>query len=155
MLCPVSIRSSGRLLLGLKAEFHFKHHTLTISSATQFDWFESEAHNKLQRNDFYGIFDLKIAIIIPCPWSQRPIEKWRTLRLCSRKTKWRREVEEGFGCPMAAWMGPIWRRGGVHFKSSGEQIWKSIWNEHKIVAWSFWPYIYAKWSFEFSIPWCY
>ena len=26
--------------------------------------------------------------------------------------------------------------GTGHFKSSGEQIWKLIWNEHKIMAWS-------------------
>ena len=27
-------------------------------------------------------------------------------------------------------------KGTGHFRSSVEQIWKSIWNEHKIVAWS-------------------
>ena len=47
---PVSIRSSGRLLLGLKAEFHFNHHTLTISSATQFDLFPAREVNAQQKN---------------------------------------------------------------------------------------------------------
>ena len=27
------------------------------------------------------------------------------------------------------------------FRSSGEQIWKLIWNKHKIITWSYWPYI--------------
>ena len=31
-----------------------------------------------------------------------------------------------------------------HFRSSGGRIWKLIWNEHKIVAWSYGPYIYTK-----------
>jgi len=30
--------------------------------------------------------------------------------------------------------------GTVHFRSFGEQTWQSIWNEHKIIAWSHWPY---------------
>ena len=36
-----------------------------------------------------------------------------------------------------------------HFRSSGEHIWKSIWNEHKIITWSIWPYIYAEWLLNF------
>ena len=32
--------------------------------------------------------------------------------------------------------------GTSHFSSSGEQIWNSIWNEHKIIARSYSPYIY-------------
>ena len=31
-----------------------------------------------------------------------------------------------------------------HSKSSGEQIWKLIWNKQKIIVWSHWPYIYDK-----------
>lgn len=31
-----------------------------------------------------------------------------------------------------------------HFRASGGQIWKLIWNEHKIVAWSYGSYIYTK-----------
>ena len=34
--------------------------------------------------------------------------------------------------------------GTRHFRSSGEQTWKSIWNEHKIMLWSYWPYICAE-----------
>ena len=34
--------------------------------------------------------------------------------------------------------------GTGHFSSSGEHIWKSIWNEHEIITWSIWPYIYAE-----------
>ena len=30
-------------------------------------------------------------------------------------------------------MGPIF----AEIRLSGEQIWKSIWNEHKIIAWSY------------------
>ena len=33
------------------------------------------------------------------------------------------------------------REGTSHFRSSGKQIWKAIWNLHKIIAWSYWPYI--------------
>ena len=41
-----------------------------------------------------------------------------------------------------------------HFKSSGEKIWKSIWNECKIIAWIYWPYIYAEWLSNYSTQWC-
>ena len=44
--------------------------------------------------------------------------------------------------------------GTSHFRSSGGQIWKLIWNEQKIVAWSYGPYIYAKWLSKYSIRWC-
>ena len=36
------------------------------------------------------------------------------------------------------------REGMGHFRSSGKQTWKSIWNEHKIIVWSHWPYIYVE-----------
>ena len=26
-----------------------------------------------------------------------------------------------------------------HFRSFSKLVWKSIWNEHKIIAWSYWP----------------
>ena len=45
--------------------------------------------------------------------------------------------------------------GKGHFGSSGEQIWKSIWDEHKIIAWSYWSYIRAEWLSKYSIRWCY
>ena len=35
-------------------------------------------------------------------------------------------------------------KGTGHFRSSGELTRKSIWNEHKIIAWSCWPHIYAE-----------
>ena len=45
--------------------------------------------------------------------------------------------------------------GKGHFGSSGEQIWKSIWDEHKIITWSYWSYIRAEWLSKYSIRWCY
>ena len=38
-----------------------------------------------------------------------------------------------------------------HFMSSCKQIWKSIRNEHKIIAWSYWPYVYAEWLSKYSL----
>ena len=43
--------------------------------------------------------------------------------------------------------------GTCHFRSSEEQTWKSIWNEHKIILWSYWPYICAKLLSKYSIGW--
>ena len=31
--------------------------------------------------------------------------------------------------------------GTSHFRSSGGQIWKSVWNEHKLIGWSYWPQV--------------
>ena len=36
------------------------------------------------------------------------------------------------------------KEGMGHFRSSGEQIWNFIQRKHKIIAWGYWPYIYAK-----------
>ena len=36
----------------------------------------------------------------------------------------------------------ICEEGTGHFRWSGEPAWTSIWSEHKISAWSYWPYIY-------------
>ena len=47
----------------------------------------------------------------------------------------------------------FWREGAGYFMLSGEKIWKSIWNEHKIIAWSYWLYIYAEWLSKYSIQW--
>ena len=44
--------------------------------------------------------------------------------------------------------------GKGHFGSSGEQIWKSIWDEHKIIAWSYWPYVCAECLSKHIIRWC-
>ena len=40
--------------------------------------------------------------------------------------------------------------GTGHFRSSGELTRKSIWNEHKIIAWSCWPYFYAEWLSKYQ-----
>ena len=44
-----------------------------------------------------------------------------------------------------------------HLRQSSEQIWKSIWNEHKIIEWSYQPYMYihAKLLSKYSILCCY
>ena len=41
--------------------------------------------------------------------------------------------------PIFAWRGQII---SGHLRSSGEQTRKLIWNKHKIIAWSYWPYVY-------------
>ena len=44
--------------------------------------------------------------------------------------------------PIPPSMGPIFGgEGKGHFRWSGKLVWKSIWNEHKIIAWSHWPYV--------------
>ena len=40
-------------------------------------------------------------------------------------------------CPNPPLMGPIFAGGDGSYRSSGEQIWQSIWNEYKIIAWSY------------------
>ena len=60
-----------------------------------------------------------------------------------KKTKWRTTQPEGVGCPTPTSKEPIF---AGHFRSSSEQIWKSILKEPKIIAWSYWPYIYAEWG---------
>ena len=88
-----------------------------------------------------------------CPWEQRPIKKMRSnilSEVCQKRQKWRTELPEGFACPISPFNGADFcgERTG-HFRSSGEHIWKSIWNEHKIITWSIWPYIYAEWLLNF------
>ena len=46
------------------------------------------------------------------------------------------------------------RVGTGHFRSSGKQIWKSIWGEHKIIAWSYSAHIYAESVSNYSICVC-
>ena len=58
-----------------------------------------------------------------------------------KKTKWRTAQPEGVGCPTPTSEEPIF---AGHFRSSSEQIWKSILKEPKIIAWSYWPYIHAE-----------
>ena len=44
--------------------------------------------------------------------------------------------------------------GTGHFRSSCECISKSIWKEQKIIAWSYWPYIYIYTVFDDVISLC-
>ena len=44
--------------------------------------------------------------------------------------------------------------GTGHFRSSCECISKSIWKEQKIIAWSYWPYIYIYTVFDDVIGLC-
>ena len=41
--------------------------------------------------------------------------------------------------------------GTGYFSLSGEHIYKSIWDEHKIIAWGYWPYIYAEWLSKYTV----
>ena len=34
---------------------------------------------------------------------------------------------------------------GVSFQVFCWQIWKLVWNKHKLIAWSYWPYIFSEW----------
>ena len=65
--------------------------------------------------------------LLVCPWGQRPIQKWRPPRLCRKKTKWRTELPESFGCPIPPSNGvDFCGEGTDHFRSFGESICKSI-----------------------------
>ena len=54
-------------------------------------------------------------------WGQRPIKKWRPTRLCSKKTKRRMELPEGFACPLPLQWGRFQRRGDGSF----QVIWRT------------------------------
>ena len=45
----------------------------------------------------------------------------------------------------------FWAEGTGHFMWSGKQLWKSIWIEHKIIACSYWPHIYAQLLSKYSL----
>ena len=64
-----------------------------------------------------------------------------------------RDSQKAFRVPFLLQWTDFWREGAGYFMLSGEQIWKSIWNEHKIIAWSYWLYIYAEWLSKYSIQW--
>ena len=49
-----------------------------------------------------------------------------------KKTKWRTAHPEGVTCPTPNF---CWEEKGQ---------WQSIWDEHKIIAWSYWSYIRAE-----------
>jgi len=59
--------------------------------------------------------------------------------LCQKKTKWRTELPEGMRVPFHLQWGRCLRGGDGSFQVVCEQIWKSIWSEHKIIAWSLGP----------------
>ena len=69
-----------------------------------------------------------------------------------KKTKWRTEFLENCSCPSSPGA-DFCVEGTRYFRSSGEQTWKSIWNEHKIILWSYWPYICAELLSKYSIRW--
>ena len=69
-----------------------------------------------------------------------------------KKTKCRTEFLENCSCPSSP-AADFCVEGTRHFRSSGEQTWKSIWNEHKIILWSYWPYICAELLSKYSIRW--
>ena len=64
--------------------------------------------------------------------------------------KWRMSKKDkmGDGTPRRLCMshspfnGAVFRRKGTgYFRSFSKLVWKSIWNEHKIIACSYWPYM--------------
>ena len=84
-----------------------------------------------------------------CLWVQRPIKKW--VSSMPKKDKMVDGAPRKLCVSHPHFMGLILARRG---RSSGEQTWKLIWNEHKIIAWSYWPYIYTEWLSKYSIWWC-
>ena len=58
--------------------------------------------------------------------------KWRM----SKKDKMADGIPEGSACPIPPSMGQFFPGGDGSFS---RLVWKSIWNEHKIIAWSCWP----------------
>ena len=76
-----------------------------------------------------------------------------TFRLCRKWTKWRTELHEDFACPIPLNRADFRGERTGHFRLSGDQTWKSIRNEHKIIAWNCWPCIYAEWLSKYSIRW--
>ena len=73
-------------------------------------------------------------------WAAYGAPLWNEL-YPSKKDNWRTAQPEGVGCPTPTSKEPIFVG---HFRSSSEQIWKSILKEPKIIAWSYWPYIHAE-----------
>ena len=80
--------------------------------------------------------------LLGCPLGQRSIKKY--LLFMSKKDQMvGTEFLENCSCPSSPGA-DFCVEGTRHFRSSGEQTWKSIWNEHKIILWSYWPYICAE-----------
>ena len=61
----------------------------------------------------------------------------------SKKIKWRTELTESFASPILSLVGPIFARRDVSF----QVVWRTDLevdvDEHKIIVWSYWPYICA------------
>ena len=61
----------------------------------------------------------------------------------SKKIKWRTELPESFASPILSLVGPIFARRDVSF----QVVWRTDLevdvDEHKIIVWSYWPYICA------------
>ena len=59
----------------------------------------------------------------------------------SKKIKWRTELPESFASPILSLVGPIFARRDVSF----QVVWRTDLevdvDEHKIIVWSYWPYI--------------
>ena len=64
------------------------------------------------------------------------------------------ELPEGFACLIPPSTGPIFGKGMGHFRMSGKQTLKSSWNEHKIIVWSHWPYMYFEVLLERTQNYC-
>ena len=88
-----------------------------------------------------------------CPWGQRPIKKYlpsmsKNYKLVDR-TPWR-HLRVSF---LFHW-GWFLQEGGGAAISGGLANSKSIWiKQHWIIAWGYWPYIFAGWLSKYSIQW--
>ena len=77
------------------------------------------------------------------PWGQHPIKKPLGM---SKKDKMADRTPRRLCVSHFPFNGANFDGEGMgHFRLSGKQAWKLIWNERKIIVWSYWPYIYAEW----------
>ena len=91
-------------------------------------------------------------LLLGRPLGQSPIAIY--VPSVSKKYKLANGTPRSFACPIMAPLQWGWFcvEGAVHFMSSScEQIWKSIRNEHKIIAWSYWLYVYAEWLSKYNL----
>ena len=73
-----------------------------------------------------------------------PNQEMRSKFFLSKTIKWRTELPEGFECPIfLSSMGPIFVRKDVSFQVVWRTDLEVDLDEHKIIVWSYWPYIYA------------
>ena len=86
-------------------------------------------------------------LLLGCPWGQRPIKTEITFVYVKQRQNGGRNFHSYSPFNGAGFCG----EGKDYFRSSGEHTWKSIWNEHKIIAWSYWPYIYAEWLSKYTV----